>query len=76
VYVKDIQRGSALPQMSDGVATQRLYIPLHDEAQRQLTEMSNMECTASFLSATHRTDYNVVPRSFPSLVCFLLVYDY
>jgi len=76
VYVKDIQRGSALAQMSDGVATRRLYIPLHNEAQRQLTEMSNMECTASFLSETHRTDYNLVLRSFTSLLCFLLVYDY
>jgi len=76
VYVKDIQRGSALAKMSDGVASQRLYIPLHDEVQRQLTEMSNTERTASFLPATHRTDYNLVPRSFPSLACFLLVYDY
>jgi len=62
--------------MSDRVATQRFHIPLHDEAQRQLTEMSNMDFTASFLSATHRTYYNLVPRSFPSLLYFLLVYDY
>ena len=67
MYVKDIQRGSALAQMSEGVASQRLYIPLHDEAQRQLTEMSNMERTASFLPAMPRTDYNLVPRSFPSI---------
>ena len=76
MYVKDIQRGSALAQMSDEVASQRLYIPLHDEAQRQLTEMSNMERAASFLPATHRTDYNLVTRPFPSLVGFLLVYVY
>ena len=68
MYVKDIQRGSALAQMSDGVASQRLYIPLHDEAQRQLTEMSNMERRASFLPATHKTYYNLVPPSIPSLL--------